>query len=78
MFNVVRKMKKQDLIVKKDRLNKENTIDKTYGCRHSNPEICSNNGIPDMCAFCSKDNICKKPPRLWKRMYEELKLKEEQ
>ena len=77
MFNVVRKMKKQGLIVKKDRLNKGDTIDKTYGRRHLNLEIYSNNGIPDICAFCSKDNICKKTLRTWKKMYEELKFKEE-
>ena len=70
-------MRKQDLIMKEKKLNKEDTIEKTYGCRHSNPDICSNNGIPNMCAFCSDDKICKKPPKSWKRLYEELKAEEE-
>lgn len=70
-------MKKQELIIKENKLNKEDTMDKTYGCRHSNPEICSNNGIPDKCAFCSSDHICKRPPRSWKKLYEKLKSKEE-
>ena len=45
----------------------------TFGCRHSNPDICGNNGIIDVCAFCSKDNICRKPSRAWKKQYKELK-----
>lgn len=61
------------LLMAKKELHKEDTEEKTYGCRHTNPDICSNNSIPDTCAFTSKDCICRKPPRSWKKLYEELK-----
>lgn len=46
----------------------------TYGCRANNPDICANNGIPNVCAFASNDCICRKPSRAWKKQY--LKLRE--
>lgn len=70
-------MTKKDLLMKKQKLVEIDTLEKTYGCRHSNPEICSNNGIEEICAFCSEDKICKRPPKSWKRLFEELKTKEE-
>lgn len=51
------------------------TENQTYGCRQINPDICGNNGIEDVCAFNSKDCICRKPSLAWKKQY--LKLKEE-
>jgi len=54
-------------------LNLDDTENQTFGCRANNPDICGNNGIKDICAFCSDDNICKKPSRAWKRKYLELK-----
>lgn len=50
------------------------TETQTYGCRQNNPDICGNNGIEDVCAFYSKDHICRKPSRAWKKQF--LKLKE--
>ncbi len=50
------------------------TEDQTYGCRQNNPDICGNNGIEDICAFCTQDHVCHKPSRAWKKQY--LKLKE--
>jgi len=63
------------LLMKSEELNEKDTIESTYGCRHSNPDICSNNGINDICAFFSKDCICKRPPKSWEKVFEELKKK---
>lgn len=51
------------------KLNKLDTKDKTFGCRHSNPNICGASFIENICAFSSSDNICKKPPISWKKNY---------
>ncbi len=53
-------------------LNKEDTEFQTYGCRQNNPNICSNNSIPGLCAFASEDCICRKPSRAWKKQYLKL------
>lgn len=44
-------------------LNELDTELQTYGCRQNNPDICGNNGLAGVCAFVSKDGICRKP---WK------------
>ena len=54
-------------------LNDLDTETQTYGCRQNNPDICRNNGIPDICAFVCEDGICRKPSRAWKRQYQKLK-----
>ena len=54
-------------------LCKKDTDTVTYGCRANNPDICSNNSIPGVCAFASDDCICKKPLRAWKKQYVKLK-----
>lgn len=54
-------------------LQKEDTESQTYGCRANNPDICGNNGIPDVCAFVSSDNVCKKPSKAWKKQYHKLR-----
>ena len=54
-------------------LNDLDTENQTYGCRANNPDICANNGLPNVCAFVCKDCICKKPSRAWKKKYEQLK-----
>ena len=54
-------------------LNEFDTEMQTYGCRVSNPDICANNGLDGVCAFVSKDCICRKPSRAWKKKYTELK-----
>ena len=48
---------------------------RTYGCRQSNPEICGNHSLPDVCAFVTTDGICHKPSRAWKKQYAYLKSK---
>ena len=54
-------------------LNEQDTDSQTYGCRANNPDICANNGLNGVCAFASKDGICRKPSRAWKKKYNELK-----
>ena len=54
-------------------LNEQDTENQTYGCRQNNPDICSNNLMPGVCAFVRPDGICKKPSRAWKKKYIELK-----
>ena len=51
------------------------TAESTIGCRANNPEICKNNGIPEICAFERDDGICKIPSKAWKKQF--LKLSEE-
>jgi hypothetical protein len=48
------------------------TETQTVGCRHSNPNVCRNNGLAGRCAFVRDDNICLEPPRSWKKLYAEL------
>lgn len=54
-------------------LHPQDTEVSTYGCRQNNPDICGSNGIPEVCAFVSKDCICKKPSRAWKKQFQKLK-----
>ncbi len=54
-------------------LKEQDTEKQTYGCRANNPNICANNGVPNVCAFSSKDCICHKPSRAWKKQYLRLK-----
>lgn len=54
-------------------LHKEDTDKQTYGCRQSNPDICGFCYLEGICAFNSKDHICKHPSAKWKKIYAELK-----
>lgn len=58
-------------------LNPQDTEKQTFGCRQNNPDICGNNGKPNICAFVREDGICLKPSRAWKKKYTELKEKSE-
>lgn len=53
-------------------LRNEDSENQTYGCRANNPDICGSNSIPNICAFVSDDNICKKPSKAWKKQYQKL------
>ena len=55
-----------------DKLNEEDTENQTLGCRQKNPDICSSNGIENICSFASPDGICKKTSRAWKKQYKKL------
>ena len=48
----------------------------TFGCRQNNPDICKYNCVDNICAFTSKDCICKHPSRAWGKKYKELAGKE--
>ena len=54
-------------------LHELDTETQTYGCRQNNPNICGSNGLPVVCAFASKDGICRKPSRAWKKQFQKLK-----
>ena len=56
-----------------DPLHEQDTESQTFGCRQNNPSICGNNGLIGVCAFASKDGICRKPSRAWKKQYQKLK-----
>ena len=63
-------MKNSDLRFKlNDKLNEQDNLNQTYGCRHSNPDICGTCYVNEICAFTSKDGICKKPPVSWKKRF---------
>ena len=63
----------KDLYFKQDTtLNSQDTQSQTYGCRHTNPEICSNNRLNGVCAFVRSDKVCKKPPRTWGKIFKKL------
>lgn len=55
-------------------LNEVDTELHTYGCCQNNLNICGNNGLAGVCAFVSKDGICCKPSRGWKKQYQKLKV----
>lgn len=57
----------------KDKLHQFDTEEQTFGCRHSNPEICGSNHLPNVCAFTNNDGICRKPSKAWKKQYYKLK-----
>jgi len=53
-------------------LHPNDTETQTYGCRHSNPEICSKNLMPNVCAFARSDGMCLSPPKSWKKLFKKL------
>jgi len=59
-------------------LHSHDTENQTFGCRHTNPDICSKNSLPQLCAFVRKDNICLSPSKAWPKQYKKLKEAEEQ
>ena len=57
-----------------ERLHELDTAEQTFGCRHSNPDICGSNSISGICSFTRSDHLCLKPSKAWPKQY--LKLKE--
>ncbi len=55
-------MNKKELMTSKNPLSKLDTEDKTYGCRHTNLDICINYSLPNIFIFTSDDCICIRPP----------------
>jgi hypothetical protein len=66
--NMDRKLK----ISRNNPLNPQDSTDQTFGCRHTNPDICTDNYLENVCAFARNDQICKKPPKGWAKQYEKL------
>jgi len=56
-------------------LHERDSANATYGCRHSNPDICKNHSLEGKCAFVKEDYICLVPPSTWKRQFERLQSK---
>ncbi len=52
------------------------TEKQTYGCRHTNPIICSRHNLPSVCAFARSDKICLAPPNSWAKQFQKLKAKQ--
>jgi len=55
-----------------DPLKAGDTAEQTVGCRHTNPDICSKNGLPKICGLVRHDGICLSPPLSWKKQYKIL------
>jgi hypothetical protein len=45
----------------------------TFGCRHTNPDICAKNELPQVCAFARTDKMCFAPPQTWPKQFQKLK-----
>jgi hypothetical protein len=56
-----------------DPLHLLDTEKQTFGCRHTNPNICANNSMPKKCAFVCQDKICRVPPNSWPKQFQKLK-----
>lgn len=54
-------------------LNPLDTETKTFGCRHTNPDIYAKNGIPKLCALVRADKMCFSPPQSWPKQFLKLK-----
>jgi hypothetical protein len=54
-------------------LNPLDTEKQTYGCRHTQPNICARNQLRNVCAFVRKDNVCLAPPLSWPKQFQKLK-----
>jgi hypothetical protein len=49
-------------------------VDRTAGCRQTQPSCCGRNSLPSVCAFARADGICLAPPTSWKRQFAALSL----
>ena len=45
----------------------------TFGCRHTNSDICAKNGLPKVCALVRVDKSCFSPPMTWPKQFQKLK-----
>lgn len=54
-------------------LNDLDSATQTYGCRHTNPDICGSAYLESVCAFVRTDSICLKPSASWRKQYNKLK-----
>jgi hypothetical protein len=54
-------------------LQPNDSVEKTVGCRHTQPDICAKNSMPKVCAFVRADAMCLAPPVSWKKQFLKLK-----
>ena len=54
-------------------LHSQDTDKQTFGCRHTNPDICSKYHMPKVCAFARPDKLCLAPPTSWPKQFHKLK-----
>ena len=54
-------------------LHDDDTVEQTFGCRHTAPNHCAKNSLQNVCAFVRSDNICLAPPRSWPKQFDKLK-----
>ena len=55
------------------RLEADDRVDRTVGCRHTNPDICAKNDMPNVCAFARLDGLCLSPPASWPKQFLKLR-----
>jgi hypothetical protein len=53
-------------------LQPEDELGCTWGCRHSNPDVCGKHRMPKVCAFVREDGRCLAPPRSWAKQHTKL------
>jgi len=54
-------------------LHPEDSEKQTFGCRHTNPDVCAKNRLMNVCAFVRKDSLCLSPTQSWPKQYLKLK-----
>ena len=57
-----------------DPLHRLDSEKQTFGCRHTNADICSKNGLPKVCALVRADELCSAPPISWPKQFKKLQL----
>ena len=53
-------------------LHPQDTEVRTFGCRHTDPDICAKNQLATVCAFARDDGLCHAPPASWKKQFRRL------
>lgn len=56
-----------------DPLHPLDTEKQTFGCRHTNSDICSKNGLAKVCALVRADKLCSAPPTSRPEQFQKLK-----
>lgn len=57
-----------------DPLDPRDSEARTFGCRHTNADICKKYRMATVCAFVRADAMCDAPPLSWGKQYRKLKL----
>lgn len=50
-------------------LESEDTTTRTWGCRHTSPNICRKAEMPSVCALVRDDGMCLAPPGSWAKQF---------